>query len=160
MSAPRYPPPALPPHRRSWVAIFWWVLVVLALSGAAVGFFARDWVAAMWPPAARLYGLVGFPVAPPGVGLEFGKMSPRRDVENGVPVLIIEGEVINSSNVARDVPKLKVILSDRNGNEVQSWSFSVADPRLLPGAKEAYRTSVPRPSTSAANVAVVFDEGG
>ena len=77
--------------------------------------------------------MVGLSVRPPGVGLEFRKTSPRRDVENGVPVLIVEGEVANISNTAVDVPKLKVILSDHNGNEVQSWTFSVAEPRLSRG---------------------------
>lgn len=159
LSNPRFPPPALLPPPRAAIITPWRLLTALIVVGIIAAFVARASVVAFWPPAAKLYSMVGLAVKPSALGLEFRKTSPRRDVENGVPVLIVEGEVANISNTAVDVPNLKVVLSDRNGNEVQSWSFSVTEPRLMPGASEPFRTSILRPSTSAANVVVVFDEG-
>ncbi len=159
LSSARFPPPALqPPPRSSLFTSGRLTLVGLIAVGIIAAVVARTSVIALFPPAAKLYSMVGLSVAPPGLGLEIRKTSPRRDVENGVPVLIVEGEVANISNVAVDVPKLKVMLNDKGGNEVQSWTFSVTEPRLMPGASETFRTSIERPSTSAANVAMDFDE--
>ncbi|MBV8652405.1 MAG: zinc-ribbon domain-containing protein [Alphaproteobacteria bacterium] len=159
LSSPRFPPPALPPPARSgFFTSGRLLLIALVAVGIIAAVVARASVVALFPPAARLYSMVGLAVPPPGAGLEIRKTSPRRDVENGVPVLIVEGEVANTSNVAVDVPKLRVMLNDANDNEVQSWTFSVTEPRLMPGASEPFHTSIQRPSSSAAKVAVDFDE--
>ncbi len=103
--------------------------------------------------------MVGLPATPAGLGLELRKVMPSRGVENGVAMLIIEGEVANISQVAHEVPKLKVVLRDRDGNELQSWSFPVAEARLPPGASVPFRTSIPQPSAAATGVVVTFESG-
>lgn len=158
LSSPRFPPPALPPPPRSGVFTLGRLLIGLIVVGIIAAVVARASVVAQWPAAAKVYSMVGLTVGPPGLGVELRKTSPRRDVENGVPVLIVEGEVANISDVAVDVPKIRVILRDQAENEVQSWTFSVTEPRLAPGTSEAFRTSILRPSTSAAKVSVEFDE--
>lgn len=156
-----YPPPALPPRRRPWPTIALVVLLALLLSSAAGAFvLARDEVVQLWPPAARLYSMVGLPALPPGSGLEFRKPNSRRDKENGMPVLIIEGEIANTTNLARDVPKLKVVLRDRDGNELQNWIFAASESRVLPGASVPFHTTIPQPSDAATGVVVTFAEGG
>jgi hypothetical protein len=40
------------------------LLLVLAMA-AGVAFFARNEIAAAWPPAGRLYEVIGIKVAPP-----------------------------------------------------------------------------------------------
>ena len=158
LSTARFPPPALPPSPRSGIFTPLRLLTGLVVVGIIAVVVARGSVVAQWPATAKVYSMVGLAVGPPALGVELRKTSPRRDVENGVPVLIVEGEVANISNEAVDVPRLKVILTDQNGNEVQSWTFSVTEPKLMPGTSEAFRTSILRPSTSAANVAVEIDE--
>jgi hypothetical protein len=88
------------------------------------------------------------------------KVATSRDTENGLPTLVISGEVLNVSKAAREVPKLKVILQDSNKKELQSWSFTVTDERLMPGASAPFRTSVTQPSDAATGVVVTFDTGG
>jgi predicted Zn finger-like uncharacterized protein len=159
LTSARFPPPALPPPPRAgFFTSGRLILIGLIVVGLIAAVVARASVIALFPPAAKVYAMVGLSVAAPGLGLEIRKTSPRRDVENGVPVLIVEGEVANISNVAVDVPKLRVMLNDKSGNEVQSWTFSLAEPRLMPGASEPFHTSIQRPSSSAANVAMDFEE--
>jgi predicted Zn finger-like uncharacterized protein len=156
---PRYPPPALPPRRRPWAMIALAAAAVVLLIGVA-GVLARDSVMARWPGSTRLYATVGLGAVAPGAGLELRNVSPRRDLENGMPVLIIEGEVANATAAARDVPKLKVILRDHENNELQNWIFSASEPRVLPGATVPFRTIIPQPSGAAAGVVVTFAESG
>ncbi|HEY0525896.1 MAG TPA: DUF3426 domain-containing protein [Stellaceae bacterium] len=153
--------PALPRKRRfPWAAVGW--LIFLALLGAAtIGtVMARDDIVAKWPPAARLYAMVGLPVEPPGAGLDFRKVSQTRITDNGKPALQIEGEIVNVSNVARDVPKLRIALKDRSDRELQSWTFPATEERLLPGASVPFRTTIPNPSEAATGVVVTFTSGG
>ena len=159
LSSPRFPPPALqPPPRSGFFTSGRLLLIAIVAVGIIAAVVARASVVALFPPAARLYSMVGLSVLPPSGALDIRKTTPRLDVENGVPVLIVEGEIANVSNVAVDVPKLRVTLNDSSDNEVQRWTFSVTEPRLMPGASEPFRTSIQRPSTSATKVAVEFDE--
>lgn len=153
--------PALPPTpRRSLTAISGILFVVVVVGLGVAGLWAaRDQVVGYWPSAARFYTMLGIAV-PEGPGeLELDKIMTTRDSENGLPTLVIQGEVVNVSKVARDVPKLRVILQDNNKHELQSWSFSVTDERLLPGATAPFRTSISQPSEAASQVVVTFDVG-
>jgi predicted Zn finger-like uncharacterized protein len=153
--------PALPPRRGlPATTIAWGVLVLVLGSGAIAGIAAREPVVALWPPAARLYSMIGLAVGPPGIGLELRKTTPVFATENGVRTLIVEGEVANISQIARDVPTLKVVLRDRDGGDLQTLSFNVAEQRLLPGASVAFRTSIPQPNPAAASVLVTIGDGG
>ncbi len=153
--------PALPRRRRSaWATVAWALFFIVLLSGGVAAIAARDDVVALWPPATRLYAMVGLPVPLPGIGLELRKTVPAFTTENGVRTLVVEGEVANISQTVRDIPPLKVVLRDRDGGELQSLSFSVAEPRLMPGASAAFRTSVPQPNPAATSVLVTIGDGG
>jgi predicted Zn finger-like uncharacterized protein len=153
--------PALPPTpRRSLSAVSGILFVVVVLGLGIAGLWAaRDQVVGYWPSAARFYTMLGIAVAEGPGELELDKIMTTRDSENGLPTLVIQGEVVNVSKVAHDVPKLRVILQDNNKHELQSWSFSVTDERLLPGATAPFRTSISQPSEAASQVVVTFDVG-
>ncbi len=153
--------PALPRRRRSvWSMAAWVLLMAILLSGAVAAIAARDDVVALWPPATRLYAMVGLPVTPPGIGLELRKTVPTFTTENGVRTLVVEGEIANVTQTARDIPPLKVVLRDRDGGELQSLSFSVAEQRLLPGESIPFRTTVPQPNPAATSILVTIGDGG
>jgi predicted Zn finger-like uncharacterized protein len=153
--------PALPRRRfLPWTTIAAAVVLLLLFSGAVAAIAAREQVVALWPPAKRLYTMVGLSVAPPGIGLELRKTTPAFTTENGVRTLVVEGEVVNISPIARDVPMLKVVLRDRDGGELQSLSFNVAEQRLLPGASVPFRTSIAQPNPAATSVLVTIGDGG
>jgi hypothetical protein len=135
------------------------VLVIVILAAVIAGIAAREQLVALWPPATRLYTMVGLPVQPPGIGLELRKTTPAFTTENGVRTLVVEGEVANVSQIARNVPTLKVVLRDRDGGELQALHFDVAEQRLLPGASIPFRTSIPQPNPAATSVLVTIGEG-
>ena len=149
------------PSRSRVGIVIGWAVFLLVLVGLGVGgVLARDRIVAYWPPAAKLYTMVGLGIEPPGAGLELRKVTPSRTIENGQPALVIAGEVANVSSIARDVPKLKVVLRDKNEHELQSWSFVASEERLLPGASVPFRTTLVSPDESATGVVVTFASGG
>jgi len=154
--------PALsPPHRRS-SALLIPLLALLVLVGATAAglWLARDQMVSYWPGAAAYYAMLGAPVtATQGSGLGFDKVTKRYDTEDGLLTLVIEGEVVNLSRVAREVPKLRVVLQDMSKHELQSWSFAVTDEPLLPGGSLPFHTSIAQPNAEATGFVVTFDTG-
>jgi len=63
------------------------------------------------------------------------------------------------SGIAREVPKLRVVLRDKDEHELQSWSFSASEERLLPGASVPFRTTLTSPNEAATGVVVTFAGG-
>lgn len=154
---------AAPPvsgRRRPWARIGSAAVLLVILAGVLGAVALREEVVALWPPAIRLYGFVGLQSHSAGLGLEFRKVATSRSSENGVPAIVVQGEVVNVSPLARDVPPLEALLRDRAGKILQSWSFNSAESRLLPGGSTAFRTRIPQPSAETSAVVVTFAVGG
>ena len=147
------------PRRRPWMTIAARVLLTLVGLAAGGAVWERDAVIRAWPPSARLYALFWLAAPQPADVLKVTAQA-RRDEENGVPRLVIEGVVANISPEAQSVPKLKVELTDAGNRVVQSWSFDVSTERLLLGASVPFTTSVVRPSDAATGMSVTFSADG
>ena len=153
--------PALPPQRRRASGFAWVGYVALIAAIIAGGLWlTREELVSRWPVVARYYQMIGIPVETAQGSFDFHNVTPVRDTENGQPTLVIQGEVVNVSNIARPVPKLKVTLLDNGNRELQSWSFTVSDDRLLPGASAPFRTSISQPNESATMIKVSVSDGG
>jgi predicted Zn finger-like uncharacterized protein len=153
--------PIAAPRRKRFGGFARLLLVLILVLGALVGAVAaRDQVVAFWPAAAALYAEIGLRTTPPASNFEIRKMALSLDKENGAQVVIVEGEIANVSNAARDVPKLRLILKDKEGKEVDQSTIAVPGPRLLPGASVPFRTSIPQPSTAATSVVVMVADDG
>jgi len=131
--------------------------VVLAVWAVIAG---RGHVTSAVPFTARLYSLVGLGAAVPGQGLELRQVTPSRGVDNGVPTLAINGQVANVSSGPKPVPKLRVTLRDGNNKEIQSWTVSVTDEPLAPGASVPFHTTISQPPDGATGVIVSFLPAG
>ncbi len=143
-----------PPRRWSrWGALRWLLIaVLLALAVVAGVVVARGAVVALWPPAARLYGLAGFAAEPPWAGLKIEKLAPSRTPDG----LVIEGDIANNGKSTQDLPRLRVALRDGSDKEVQ---FKIVDPpqsRLPAGAVAHFKTPFDHPDDAAKGVVVTF----
>jgi predicted Zn finger-like uncharacterized protein len=146
--------------RRRYGAVIGLVLLILIVGLVAGAVLARNAVVTQWPAAARFYEMIQLPVHAPGSGLVLRNVQPSRATENGLPTLVIQGEVLNTSQTTREVPKLKVVLRDSRDQELQSWDFSATDEPLAPGASVPFRTSVAQPNEAATGVLVTLAGGG
>lgn len=131
-------------------------IVALVLIGLAWGLIAaRASVMALWPASARLYTIIGYGPSMADLGLRV-KFAVSRSVDNGVPVVVVDGDVTNVSVVTREVPKLRVALHDGADHELQAVDVKVTDQRLLPGASVPFHTTIPQPSDAATTVVATF----
>jgi hypothetical protein len=67
--------------------------------------------------------------------------------------------VRNVSSSARDVPKLVVILRDKDERDLQDLTVAAPADRLLPGQSVPFKTSITQPAEAASGVVVTFKGG-
>ena len=132
------------------------VVVVAALIGS--GFFVRDSVVALWPPAGALYERVGFATAKPGDGLEIRNSKSTPKVENDKPAIAITGEIANRTQQPIEIPGLRGALLDVREREVFVWTFTAGPAMLEPGKTIEFDTVVSEPPSAARRIAIAFFE--
>ncbi len=148
------------PEARKWQALVaWFVLVFLVSAIIAGGYRFRQDLVDVWPPIAKLYEVAGLDVRlPPGYGLDvvLDVENTARSVIAGVPVLIIEGMIVNTSGLKREVAGIRVILRDDRDNPLQDWVFKPDAESLEPDASIPFKTRVENPDKRASNVRFEF----
>jgi predicted Zn finger-like uncharacterized protein len=136
---PRFQLPAVPPPRRpAWLVAGWAGLAAAVLLAIIVLTVFQD----------RLFG----GREGPGAGLDF-----RNVRAGGESELVIEGEVVNTTLVARAVPPFKAVVR-ADGKELAETKFQVAQKELPPGGTASFRATLPRPG-GAAEVRLQVDRG-
>lgn len=133
-------------------------LIGAAFAAAAAAVYYREDVVRTFPSAAALYELVGLPVNLRG--LEFANLKYRRDFEDGIPVLILEGEIVNIRNEALQVPAIRFGLRGRSGEEIYAWSVEPRQKVIEPAAVMPFRTRLASPPRAADTVQMRFMERG
>ena len=157
----RHQLPALPRRQTRWGVGAAWALTVIALL-AGLGYAAiveRERIVGILPAAAALYARAGLPVGDNGFGLEFRNVTTSREMENGLPSLVIAGEVKNVSSIARTVPKLVVILRDHSEHDLQDMIIAAPAERLQPDESVPFHASITQPAEAASGVVVTFAGG-
>ena len=130
----------------------WAVAAVLLVAIAAALWFGRESIARAVPQAEAIYAAVGiaaFPLPGEGLSIEF---DPK--TENNV--LTLKGEIINTSDGVRDVPGLRVMISDKDEETLKTWEFSVDVTRLGPGETLPFTTETSGVPEGSANFSILF----
>lgn len=141
----------------AWVL---WVVLVVAVAGLIGGGVVwRDDVVRLWPPAQAVYRLAGLKTAPAGVGLTLRNITWKAIRRGGVTVLAVRGEVSNMSSNVREVPRMRGHLFDDKDRELQRWTFTAPEARLLPGENVVFSTELENPAAGATRLIIVFDGG-
>jgi hypothetical protein len=92
-------------------------------------------------------------------GLDFTDVRHTNQVEDGQPVLVITGTLVNVSGKRIDVPPLRVTLSDASKRPIYDWSFAPASSALAPGQSVAFHTRLSNPPPVARHVDLRFADG-
>jgi len=135
-----------------WAAL---VLVILVIGWSAANY--RSQIVGIWPQSASLFSKLGMAVNTRG--LDFADVRHINQTEDGQPVLVITGKVVNVTGKKLDVPPLRVTLSDANKHGIYDWTFTPSTAALAPGQSVAFRTRLSNPPSAARHVELRFADG-
>lgn len=178
--------PALPRKRLRWGLILGWLFLILFVLTVLVGgFVARDAVVSAWPPATKLYRLLGLPLAgdPPAPAEDAqsdaaaapetpAEPKPAPDInsilktaitrqefvrgQDGQTLLIVEGQVSNISKSAQTVPSLRLDIEDASGRSLFHWTVKTDRGTLSAGERTTFSTRLPDPPAGASKLFASF----
>ena len=138
-------------HVFGWIALIGAILII----GWATMTY-RNQIATSWPKSASLFARVGLAVN--RRGLDFTDVEHKSQMEDGQPVLVITGKLVNGAAHPVTVPRLRVTLSDDAKHTIYGWSFAAAAPVAAPGQSVAFRTRLSNPPSAARHVDIHFSD--
>lgn len=124
-----------------------------ALLFAATWFFRVD-IVTLWPQASSAYAAIGSEVNPYGISV--GELDVHHEVDQGVPLLVIEGSVHNYDRRSRALPGLRAVLRDEQSHTLLEWTVSLDEGPVSAGEVRAFRTIVSDPPPSTVEVEVTL----
>ncbi len=117
------------------------ILVLLVVDCILLGW--RPEIVRALPQTSSFYKLVGLSVNLRG--LAFDGVTTTVEQHEGVPVLVVEGKIVNGARTVADVPQLKFIVRTASRQEIYSWT-AVPSRTLLPaGETVSFRTELASP---------------
>ena len=149
-------PVVTPPVRRRTSPVAW-ALLALLIGVFVGGVVMRQDIVALWPATARLYDRLGLGAPAYDTVLAVRNATSTLQEEDGKPVLVLRGEVVNISSVVQSVPNLRTSLRE-NGREVQGWVFQATQSRLLPGEAASFVTRFKEPAPGATELTITFTD--
>jgi predicted Zn finger-like uncharacterized protein len=129
------------------------VVVGLAACLAAL-ITGRTAVVQTFPQTASLFAAMHLPVNLRG--LDFTDVKSSEEFDQGIPVLVVDGKIVNLTNRIMDVPRLRIAVRNAAGHEVYAWTALAQSPILGPRDSLPFRTRLASPPGDARDVVVRF----
>lgn len=153
VAARRIRPP--PPRRRAHWPVPGWSTAILALITINIGLIAwRAEIVRLLPQTASVYAAIGLEVNLRG--LVFTELVTRKEMQDGVPMLVVEGVIKNARKHPTDVPRLRFTVRNATGHEIYSWTALPARNVMAPGTAMPFRSHLASPPPEAHAVLVRF----
>jgi predicted Zn finger-like uncharacterized protein len=128
------------------------ILALIIVDAIVIGWRA-DFVRAM-PQTASFYAWIGMPVNLRG--LDFDSLATSTEQQDGVPILVVQGNVVNDTNKTADVPHVRFAVRNGARQEIYSWTVVPSRMMLPPGEAVAFRSRLASPPPDAHDVLVRF----
>jgi len=128
------------------------ILALLIVDCILVGW--RSNVVRAFPQTDSFYKLVGLPVNLRG--LAFEAITTMTERHEGVPILVVEGNIVNSARKFVDVPRLKFVVRNAARQEIYSWTAVASRTPLPPGEAVSFRTRLASPPPETHDVVLRF----
>ncbi|MGE3148350.1 MAG: zinc-ribbon domain-containing protein [Pseudorhodoplanes sp.] len=129
-------------------------LIVVLLTIVATLLLWRKDVVRIAPQTASLYAKIGLPVNLRG--LSFAKIKTGKDSQDGVDVLVLEGQIVSESRQPVEVPRLRFAIRNAAGYEIYSWTALANQTTIAPGQAVAFRSRLASPPADGHDVTVRF----
>lgn len=128
------------------------ILLLIVANTGLIAFRAE--IARLLPQTASLYAAIGLPINLRG--LVFAELVTRKETQDGVPMLVVEGAITSTSRRAVEVPRIRFSVRNAAGQEIYSWTALPTRNALAPGARLPFRSRLASPPAEAHEVLVRF----
>ncbi|MFZ1921878.1 MAG: zinc-ribbon domain-containing protein [Xanthobacteraceae bacterium] len=128
------------------------ILALIVFDAIVVG-WRGDFVRAM-PQTASFYAWLGLPVNVRG--LDFGGLTTATEQHDGVPILVVRGNIVNITDKTENVPHLRFAVRNAARQEVYSWSALPAQRVVAAGQAIAFQSRLASPPPDSHDVLVRF----
>jgi predicted Zn finger-like uncharacterized protein len=128
------------------------ILALIIADAILVGW--RNDVVRILPQTASFYSMLGLSVNLRGLALD--GVTTTTEQHEGVPILVVEGSVLNNTRKIVDVPRLKFVVRNSANEEVYSWTAVPPRATLPPGEAVSFRSRLASPPTDGRDVLVRF----
>jgi predicted Zn finger-like uncharacterized protein len=128
------------------------ILGLVLINVALIGWRAE--IVRLVPQTASLYAAIGL-----GVnlrGLVLADVTSETQTAEGVPVLLVQGRIVSTTNRVVEVPRLRFAVRNASGNEIYSWTALPGRSLLSPGETLAFQSRLASPPPEAHDVQVRF----
>jgi hypothetical protein len=108
----------------------------------------------MLPQTASLYSAIGL-----GVnlrGLVFDNIKTSREIHEGIPVMVVEGEIVSVSRKAVEVPRLRFGVRNGLGAEIYNWTAMPSKTIAAAGDRVPFRSRLASPPPETHDISVRF----
>jgi predicted Zn finger-like uncharacterized protein len=162
--------PEPPPRRAKWAKdkeskgsgtkgkskFLTWPVAAVAASVAilAISLHQRERMVRHLPQTAKLYNAIGMPVNLRGITIS--NVGSRMIDDNGVSVLVIDGDIANATDQNIRLPRLRFAVLGKDRQEIYSWSAQTDQANLKPGEKINFRRRLAAPPVDGQDVSVRF----
>jgi predicted Zn finger-like uncharacterized protein len=136
----------------------WSLLALCTIVPLAAAVLMPEATMRIYPPAARLYAMAGAKVNLRG--LEFRNVGQQHRMVDGVRVLAIQGEIVNTSRSERKIPTLVFHLTDERQQPVYAWELNSTTRPIEPGETSSFVTRIASPPENAREVEIGFASQG
>jgi predicted Zn finger-like uncharacterized protein len=128
------------------------ILALLAINAGLIAFRAD--IARWLPQTASFYAAIGLPVNLRG--LVFADLVTRKDTQDGVQMLLVEGVIKSTGSRTAEVPRIRFAVRNAGGQEIYSWTALPARNVLAPGGVMPFRSRLASPPADTHEVLVRF----
>ncbi|MDE2444988.1 MAG: zinc-ribbon domain-containing protein [Alphaproteobacteria bacterium] len=106
------------------------------------------------PATVKIYEKLGYTINIYGVDIR--RVEQQNTVVDGAHVLLVKGEISNSTNSVRKIPSLRFALSGDDAKELYTWTLDTTSRPLRPGETTTFTTRVAQPPELAKNLKIRF----
>jgi hypothetical protein len=128
------------------------ILAMVIVDAILVG-WRTDFVR-LFPQTAAFYALTGLSVNLRGV--DFADVTTTAEQHEGIPILVVQGNIVNSARKVVEMPRIKFIARNAARQEIYSWTAAPARTVLSPGEVVLFRGQLASPPADAQEVLVRF----
>jgi hypothetical protein len=132
----------------------WISLAFCCILPFATAAFMPEAVVTIAPITIKAYDKLGVTVNV--YGLDIRHVAQENKIIDGAHVLMIKGEVSNSTDAVRKIPWLRFALLSNGQQELYSWTLDTAARPLRPGETTSFVTRVAAPPELAQNLQIRF----